>query len=373
MQNNVLKCIVGILLCTDVLGVTITSSELWELEKNSINPVAVLFHDENENIQWWEQIHSNATLCTFPVDKFSGLLELKIHEVKHTPAVKFYKGRTHNIVHLNDKIGQDDVATWIDIHLQNVSTLTKKFLPFYANGNAAVVIAQTQETCAILKNNTRNPHVAYACYFGEELVPGCNVALFGKYMNAACVKNASNIYPDLQRNVYPMLLTSQMMNDPLLFQLHPFKQTVFVISDTPPHVSNVSNDIHVIWERTNSGMFGVQKPTVIRQDTWMWYGLQLHTDEAVHNAVYDVLRTKQALNMPRMFMAMASKNFSLYFDSEWDSLKSLIPERPPVPTFTFKKPKLPPLPNLTLDIEKDKEMARRMGIDIDAQNNKTEL
>ena len=77
--------------------------------------------------------------------------------------------------------------------------------------------------------------------------------------------------------------------------------------------------------------------------------------------------------MPRMFMAMASKNFSLYFDSEWDSLKSLIPERPPVPTFTFKKPKLPPLPNLTLDIEKDKEMARRMGIDIDAQNNKTEL
>lgn len=374
-------------------GAQITGEEIRHLARNSPEPTAVLFHDEGADVSWWEGMDTEATLFTYPIPKLTGILDTKMHDIKQVPAIKLYKGRVTNTFEPRNTA---DVLPWINLHLHNVSMLTKKFLPFFANGNSAVVIAQTEETCEVFKQNELNPHVAYACYFEETLVPGCDVALFGKYMDAACVKNASNIYPDLQRNVFPMLMNSDMMNDPLLFQLHPFNKTVFVVSDTPPHVSNVSHDVHVIWERTSSHMFGIYTPTVIRQDLWLWYGHELKTGEAIHNAVYDVLKTTTPLDMARMFMAMSSRNFSLYFDPEWNALKALIPKRPPLPKFNFNftKPKLTPLPNLTLDLEADKEMARRMGIDIDkrgkpktkktvadaqnnkkadAQNNKTEL
>lgn len=354
------------------MAAEITSEELWNLPRTTSAPSAVLFHNSDSDISWWKNLstRNDVDLYTFPVAKLFSLFDLKLHKLKKTPAIKLFHRRTANVL---NNVNASNAANWIDLHLDNVSMLSEDLVPFFANENSAVLVAQTNPTCDAFKNATDHD-IKYACFLQGELLPECDIVLFGKYTDASCIKsvdeayNMTTIYSQLKKHVFPTLLNADMMNDPLLLKLRPFSQTVFVIADTPPHVSNISNNVHVVWERTESQMFGVRSPTVIRQDFWAWYGHELVTDEAVNYAVYDALKAGTPLDISKVFTAMQMKNFSLVFDPTWDkrqALRSMMPKRPPLPKFNFTKPTLGPKANLTLSIEEDKKMARKMGIDTD--------
>ena len=364
---------VSVFMYVSALSYEITLSELTTLGRNSPSNSAVLFHDSEADLQWWYDLDkeiNSIDFYTFPIHGMLATYQMKLHRIEKTPTIKLFQKSTENsVVPLNPKHAHD----WIALHTANVSMITKPLFSSFANGNTAVLVSQTRETCDTMLSTDRNPNLKYACYLEEKLMDGCDIIVFGKYMNAECVKtmdeqyNMTQIYKKLQKSVFPLLLSSSMMNDPLLFQLHPMRQSIFVLSDEPPHALNVSSDVHVIWEPLNTKMFGAEKPTVIRQDMWVWYAHELETGESIHYAVYDALKSTEPLNPARMFMAMQVNNFSRYFDPEWDNtmaLKSFFPKRPKIPTFNFTKPKLPPLPNLTLSLEKDKEMAKKFGVDI---------
>ena len=338
--------------------------ELWNVTKNSEEPVAVLYYNHTREIQWWHDIDVPIQKHTFGTESTMNMLEMKSQIIQMLPTIKLYHFRSVNAFE-PEKIEQ--VEPWIKLHLEEVAMLDDSNFHTYGNGNAATLVAFDSKTCDELKKESnRRKHVRYACYTsGESPLENCKLGLFGKYSDAACVDSGvESINATLKSHVFPKLLNSQMMNDPLLYDLRPYNQSVYVISDTPPLVTNISSDVHVIWERTGSQMLPVSKPTVIRQHWFRWYGFEITSEEQALNAVHDVLAQTTPLNTTRFMAALQSRNFSLYFDDEWEGLRELFPKRRKIKKFNFSSIQIPEVPAVNFDLESDKKLAASLGIKV---------
>ena len=344
----------------DAAAGSISAQELWNITRHASEPVAILFHNNaSADVSWWTELDVNVTRHEFATDNILNSLEAKSQNIRKLPTIKLYHYRTANVLEPENSA---DVKQWIDLHLEDIAKLDSKNFHNYANDNSAVLLALDEEHCEKLESMNRSKHVKYACILDDMLFSNCSLALFGKYMDAECINDGIEGINSSLKNVFPTLLDTRMMNDPLLFELRPHNETIYVVSDTPPLVLNISKNVHIIWERTNSQILGVSNPTVLRQSFWSWYGHELKTEEQAKNAVYDVLQQTTPLNISRVFAAMQIKNFSKYFDDTWNGMRELFPKRPKVKTFNF--PKIPKIPKIELDLEKDKEIASRFGINV---------
>ena len=343
---------------------SLTANQLWNVTRHAVEPVAVLFHNNaSSDVSWWSSMDLGIQKYEFATDNVLNSLEAKSQNIKKLPTVKLYHYRTANTLEPEQA---SQIKPWVDLHIADVAKLTSDNFHSYANDNAAVILALKPNACLSLMNGfNRSKHVKYACYLEDTIIPGCSLALFGKYMDATCIEEGiSGMHGALQKT-FPPLLDSRMMNDPLLYEIRPHNESIFVISDTPPEVKNVPDNVHIIWERTHSHMLGVYNPTVLRQSLWTWYGHELKTEEDCRNAVSDVLGLTTPLNSSRVFAAIQSNNFSLYFDESWGGLKELFPRRRKIQTFNFSKSKLPKIPEIKLDLEDDKKIAEKFGIKLD--------
>ena len=250
----------------DAAAKSISAQDLWNITRHASEPVAILFHNNaSADVSWWTELDVNVTQHEFATDNILNSLEAKSQNIRKLPTIKLYHYRTANVLEPENSA---DVKPWIDLHLEDIAKLNSKNFHNYANDNSAVLLALNEEICEKLESMNRSKHIKYACYVEDIIIPDCSLALFGKYMDAECINDGIVGIESALKKAFPTLLDSRMMNDPLLFELRPHNETIFVVSDEPPLVSNISNNVHIIWERTNSQILGVNKPTVLRQSAW---------------------------------------------------------------------------------------------------------
>lgn len=342
---------------------SISTEQLWNITRYVEAPTAILFHNNaSADVSWWSKLDIGVTKYEFATDNILNSLEAKSQNIRKIPTIKLYHYRTANTLEPEQV---SDIKPWVDLHTAAVAKLTSKTFHHFANDNSAVLLALSDSMCAALEKENRSNHIKYACYTEDNIIPGCHLALFGKYMDAVCVEEGVNGIQQALQKAFPPLLDSRMMNDPLLYELRPHNESIFVISDTPPEVDNVPDHIHIIWERTKSHLMGVYNPTVLRQSLWTWYGHELKSEEACRTAVHDVLAHTTPLNTSRVFAALQSNNFSLYFDESWRGMKELFPRRHKIKEFNFSNIKLPKIPEIKLSLENDKKIAESFGVNVD--------
>lgn len=339
----------------------ITIEELQSASSFTNESMAVLFYDENVS-EWWSSIsHPEVDTYTFNTNTTSNRLIARVENVFVIPTVKLYTHTVSNSIRSNDS---KTVQDWIDLHMQPVARLDENNYVNYANNNPAVVVAQTESTCSKLQSES--DYIKYACYLSQPpLVEDCDVAVFGKFMNSTCAGSIENVNETIKQHAFPKILDSSCMNNRLLHVLRPANQSIFVVSNIPPNMTNVSDSIHVIWGKLGTPLLPVSNPTAIRQHMWTWYGHEMKTPEMELNVVHDSLHIARPLNLSRFFSSLKYSNLSLYFDETWNGTAQVFPKRRKIKKFNFTKPEIPKLPDLNLSLEEDLKLAKQYGIQLD--------